>query len=201
MVGCITSSIEIGTLTRKDLLYISNSAIAARAAARDSCQAPIGALPHAPLQPDGLFGLQYTENGNRLFRFFAVEADRATEPMTSPNKSRKSIHQNFMKYLAYIESGTYRVQIGVTAPLLVLYIFSNQLRLSNAVRLLAEIRPQGSAYMLLSAWDMLGPLFRPPFPNPAFLSSWQRAGFPPIQIHSPTSGGEGAQWQKPGSYA
>jgi hypothetical protein len=59
------------------------------------------------LIPDALFGLQYhTPDGDR-FRFFAVEADRATEPTTTTNWNRKSFLHNLLQYGAYVSGGAF----------------------------------------------------------------------------------------------
>ena len=102
MTSCITASIELATHARDDLSYIPQSAILARAGAE--LRYPVSVADPATgyradknLIPDALLGLCYrTDQGNR-FRFFAVEADRATEPTTSGNWNRKSFERSLLQ--------------------------------------------------------------------------------------------------------
>ena len=64
------------------------------------------------VKPDGMYGIEYTESGEKLYRFFAVEVE-----LTSPSK-RKDLKNSstFKKQLAYdaaIKSGSYKDALGV----------------------------------------------------------------------------------------
>jgi hypothetical protein len=64
------------------------------------------------IKPDGLYGIEYTETGTKLYRFFAIEVE-----LSSPNK-RKSLKYSstFKKQLAYdaaIKSGSYKPNLGI----------------------------------------------------------------------------------------
>jgi len=188
MTSCITASIELATLDRPDLTFIPQSRILARAEAE--LRHPVTIIdPDSSrkvtkdLIPDAIFGLEYrTDQGSR-FRFFAVEADRATEPTTSSNWNRKSFQRNLLQYEAYVTGGAYRRHLGLTAPLMVLTVSSDPSRTSRMVNLTAARYPQGNAFMLFQTWMDFGAVFRPPQPMPILLTdAWMRGGLPPFTI-------------------
>ncbi len=191
MTSCITASVEIATLARPDLSFITQSEILARA--ETDLRFPVTITDPATgwcgpkdLIPDAVFGLRYhTERGDR-FRFFAVEADRATEPITSSTWNRKSFERNLLQYDTYVGGGAYREHLGLTAPLLVLHVLSDARRLERMAHFIAERYPQGNAFVLFQIWEDFGPVFRPPEPSPAFLNGgWIRGGLPSFCIDQP----------------
>lgn len=188
MVSCITASIEIAMLTRDDLSYIPQSTILARANAELRCPVTVtdpatGFRYEKDLIPDAIFGLAYhTKEGDR-FRFFAVEADRATEPMTSGNWSRKSFERSLLQYEAYVSGGAYLEHLKLTAPLLVLNVLSDAQRMKRQVEFTAKRYPLGNGFMVFQAWEDFGEAFHPPEPSPALLiGGWDRGGLPPFHL-------------------
>ena len=191
MTSCITASIELATLDRSDITYIPQSAILARAGTELRYPVTIadpetGYRFEKDLIPDSVFGLIYhTPDGDR-FRFFAVEADRATEPTTSSNWNRKSFERNLLQYEAYVAGGVYKEHLSLSAPLLVLNVLSDEQRVQRMVDFVAKRYPKGNAFMLFQAWTDFGPVFRPPQPNPALLiGDWVRGGLRTFQIEGP----------------
>ena len=186
MTSCITASVEIATLGREDIAFIPQSAILARTKADLRYPVTItdpttGWRGPKDLIPDAVFGLRYhTGNGDR-FRFFAVEADRATEPTTSSNWNRKSFERSLLQYDAYVAGGAYRDHLNLTAPLLLLNILSDAKRLERMVEFVASRYPEGNAFMLFQTWEDFGPVFRPPEPNMGLLAgAWSRGGMTPF---------------------
>jgi hypothetical protein len=184
MTACITASMELATLKRSDITYIPQSQILKRAGVTLRYPVTISdpATTHQmtkDLIPDALFGLQYhTSTGDR-FRFFAVEADRATEPTTSANLNRKSFLRNLLQYEAYVSGGAYRQHLKLTAPLLVLHVLSDQQRMERMVEYTAKAYPSGNSFMLFQTLEAFGGAFRPPRPHPSLLSGgWIRGGLP-----------------------
>lgn len=191
MTSCITASIELATLARTDLSYIPQSEILARAGADLRHPVTIAAPGTGyrytkDLIPDAVFGLRYRTHRGDRFRFFAVEADRATEPTTSSNWNRKSFERNLLQYETYVAGGAYRDHLGLTAPLLVLNVLSDERRAERMVDFTAKRYPKGNAFMLFQAWKDFGPVFRPPEPNQALmLGGWDRGGMTPFCIDEP----------------
>lgn len=182
MTACITASIELACMQRANISYIPQSQILKRAAT--ALRRPVTfADPLTKrrmtkdLIPDALFGLQYHSSDGDRFRFFAVEADRATEPTTSANWNRKSFLRNLLQYDAYVAGGAYRQHLNLTAPLLVLNVVSDQKRMERMVECVARSYPDGNSFMLFQAWEDFGPTFRPPHPQPGLLmGDWVRGG-------------------------
>ena len=188
MTSSITASVELCTLARDSLTYISQSEILARVESEIGFPVTI-TDPETKrsmvreIIPDAVFGLRYhTTRGDR-FRFFSVEADRATEPTTTANWNRKSFLRNVLQYEAYVAGGGYREHLGLAAPMLVLNVTSDPTRMKRMLRLMAGHFPQGNNYQLFQCWEDFGPVFRPSSPNFSLLAgAWTRAALPPIQI-------------------
>jgi len=188
MVCCITASIELACMERSDVSYIPQSQILARAGVDLRWPTRIadpksGKVYPKDLLPDAVFGLDYRSESGRRFRFFALEADRATEPGTSANFNRKSFERHLLQYTEYVEGGGYRDHLKLSAPLLVLNVTSDKTRMEHLLRLTTEYFPQGNNYQLFQCWEDFAPVFRPPAPNPALLKGhWARAALPPASI-------------------
>lgn len=188
MVACVTASIELSCLSRTDIRYIPQNAILSRANTElrwtmNLADPATGKVYRKDLLPDALFGLEYQTDAGSRFRFFAIEADRATEPLTSGNFNRKSFERHLLQYAKYVERGGYREHLGLTAPLLVLNVTSDPKRLERMRALCSKHFPQGNNYQLFQSWEDFGPVYRPPAPNPALLNGhWARAALPPTRI-------------------
>jgi Replication-relaxation len=191
MVSCVTASVELATLDHPGITYIPQSKILTRALI--DLRFPVTIIDKATngsqvkdLIPDAVFGLEYhTESGSR-FRFFAVEADRATEPATSSNFNRKSFMRNLLQYDAYVSREGYRQHLRLTAPLLVLTVSSDPVCTTRMIDLTTKHYPNGNAFMLFQTWEDFGPVFRPPLPNPALLiGDWGRGGMEHFDIAMP----------------
>ncbi|MBK7283815.1 MAG: replication-relaxation family protein [Sphingomonadales bacterium] len=191
MTSCITASIELATLMQDHISYIPQSAILARA--NTELRHPVVITDPATgwtglkdLIPDAVFGLCYlTPEGDR-FRFFAVEADRATEPFSSSSWNRKSFERNLAQYEASIASGAYRDHLGLSSPFLVVNVLSDRQRMKHMVEFVAQRYSRGNAFMLFQAWEDFGPVFCPPEPSPTLLNGgWVRGGLAPFHIDQP----------------
>jgi len=182
MVSSITASIRLAADVRDDLGFIPQADILERAGAGLSW--PVTFVDSVSkrtvtkdLKSDALFGLEYKTREGSRFRFFAVEADRATEPLTSKTFNRKSALRNLLQYRAYIAEGAYKKHLKLTAPLLVLNVYSDPTRTEHALKLVGEQSPGGNPYMLFQSWEDFAPPFRPPEFNESLLhSNWMRSG-------------------------
>lgn len=188
MVSAVTASVDLATRDRADLAFIPETDILTRADTDlrhkvTTTDPSTGRSLTKTLIPDAIFGLQYrTKYGDR-FRFFLVEADRATEPATSRNWNRKSWLRSVLQYETYIGDGAYRDHLKLTAPLLVLNVCSDVARLEKMREVVAERHPRGNPYLLFQNWADFGPVFRPPEPNDGLLTApWLRVGRPAFQI-------------------
>ncbi|MES9962188.1 MAG: replication-relaxation family protein [Candidatus Sedimenticola sp. 20ELBAFRAG] len=192
MVSCVTASIELATLERPEVTYIPQHLILERAKTGLSHSVTF-AEPGSrssitkDLIPDAVFGLQYhTPDGDR-FRFFAVECDRATEPVTTQNWGRKSWLRNLLQYREYVVRKQYQKHLSLTAPLLVLNITTEERRVERMLAVTSELAGEvGNSYQLFQVVPDFGPVFKPSAPLSELLTSpWVRAGLSPFFIDRP----------------
>lgn len=153
MVAAITASIELEAIADPNLSYIPQHAILARAGT--TLRYPVsfkdprtGREERHVLIPDAIFGLEYRHSGTPLYRFFLVEADRATEPASASSFSRKSYLRNFLQYREYIGRGLYKEHLKLTAPLLVLNVSTSEVVIKRMVGVVAALRANGCGYQL-----------------------------------------------------
>lgn len=191
MVSCITASIEIATLDNPNLNFIPQHVILERAAERLRYPVPFtnpksGKQVRSDLIPDALFGLEYIDGGRKSYRFFLVEADRATEPSRSSKFNRKSHLRHFLQYREYVGRGLYKEHLKLTAGMLVLNVTSSGRTMDNMMKLLAEIAHDGNTYQLFQTVDAFGGYFKPPEVLSRTLSgAWERVRCPSICIDGP----------------
>jgi len=188
MVASITASIELATLDRSDITFIPQARILERAGATLTSSVefldPVAnKRAKKNLCPDAVFGLEYhTIDGSR-FRFFAIEADRATEPLTSGRSNRKSAAQSFAMYRGYIERGVFKQHLHLTAPLLILNVTTSAERQRRLLQTLSKAAPGGNDYQLFQTWGAFAIPPRMPQPNAAFLhDAWLRSGRDSLKI-------------------
>lgn len=188
MVACITASIELATLANPDLTFIPGRTILERAETGLRYPVPFenpntGKREERDLIPDGIFGLQYGHGGGATYRFFVVEADRATEPSRASKFNRKSHLRTLLQYRAYVGGGLYKDHLGLTAGLMVLNVTTQQATMERMIVLAEELSGGGNTYLLFRTAERFGRHFKPPKPMPELLGGdWHRAGFDPFRI-------------------
>ncbi len=188
MVSCITASIEIATLEIPNLNFIPQHAILERAGERLRYSVPFtdpksGKQVRSDLIPDALFGLEYLDGNHKSYRFFLVEADRATEPSRASKFNRKSHLRHFLQYREYVGRGLYKDHLQLTAGMLVLNVASSRRTMERMMKLLAEIAPDGNTYQLFQVVDEFGGYFKPPRMLPRLLiGEWRRVGCEAIEM-------------------
>ena len=188
MVACITASIEIATLGDPNLNFIPQHAILEKAEAQLRYPVPFtdwksGREVRSDLIPDALYGLEYLNGGRKSYRFFLVEADRATEPSRASKFNRKSHLRHFLQYREYVGRGLYKEHLKLTAGMLVLNVTSSERTMNNMMKLLAEIAPNGNTYQLFQAVEAFAGYFKPPDVLSGLVSDvWARTQFPSIGL-------------------
>ncbi|WP_128891743.1 replication-relaxation family protein [Erythrobacter sp. HKB08] len=188
MVSCITASIELACNERDDINFVPQSKILARAGASlrwttEICDPDSGASYEKDLLPDAVFGLEYMTSEGKRYRFYAVEADRATEPLRSAEIHRKSFLRHLLQYEGYIEGAGYQEHLGLTAPMMVLNVTTSEERMRRMLALTAELFPEGNSYQLFQVWNAFGTDLSPPRPRLDFIRSvWIRPSLPSISL-------------------
>jgi hypothetical protein len=183
MVAGITASIELATLADPALTYIPQDAILGRAGATLRHPVPFtdpktGREDSRDLIPDALFGLEYATEDGPQFRFFVVEADRATEPSRASSFNRKSHLRSILQYREYVGRGLYKQHLNLSAGVLVLTVTTSPATTARMIALADEVSEgRGNAYMLFQTAEHFSRWFKPAKPTPELLHEpWARAG-------------------------
>ncbi len=204
MICDILSSIEIGARADPSLRFISWPEILAspkmpettRSAARPMAarvpitHAALGAgkshRMERPLLPDALFGLEYTARGTKQYRFFALEADRNTEPIVRSNLRQSSYLRKILQYREIVARSVYKTLWGLP-NLLVLNVTINDRHRRNIMRLVDELtKGKGSTFLLFGTMPSLASLAQSPRPIQNILTrAWHRTGHPDFFIDRP----------------
>ena len=180
MTACITASIELGAL-RSGHRYISQQeALGERPLSVDiSYTPPDGRAEKARLMPDAFFGIDY--GGKR--RYYALEADRGTEPVSFVSPERKTILRSVLQYRQLIGRHLYKEHYGLTDGLVLLFVTTSEARLKNIRDYILSLAPQGNNYILLRHVSNFGAIYNPPVPMlDLYDKPWERAGHEPFLI-------------------
>jgi hypothetical protein len=181
MICQVLASLDLGVRADTSLRFIAWPEILGRAPeATRSSGAPFRLPVHTGgyLIPDGLFGIEYGSSNKKAYRFFALEADRGTMPVTRSNGNQTSYLGKLAAYREIIAERAHKAQWGVST-LVVLTVTTSESRLRDILQKL-EAQGGGAAFLFkaVDASDLRMPsrqfIFEP----------WQRAGLPPLGINT-----------------
>lgn len=177
MICEVLASLDLGIRADPRLRLIAWPEILGRAP-EATCSSPAPFRVPVPsggyLVPDGLFGIEYGSGGTKAYRFFALEADRGTMPLTRSNPAQTSYLGKLAAYQEIIDARLYKAHLGLP-NLFVLTVMTDGKRLSETVRLSGA--RGGNPLFLFKA---VGPLL---VPAPGLLTEpWERAGHTPLRI-------------------
>lgn len=200
MVCDIIASIEIGIRQNSSVRFISWQEILAKAPEATRRSGSPFAIPvsishtfsgkrHSagtPLIPDALFGIEYLVDDKKSYRFFALEADRANEPLTRTNLTQTSYLRKIIQYRAIATNRIYQPHWGVP-NLFVLTVTTSEQRTKSIIELVEHLtNGNGSTHFLFKTMPSLASLEKAPLPTPFMLAApWQRAGHPEFRIDQP----------------
>ncbi len=191
MVSSITGAFDLGTADRTDVSFIPQSKILERASSSLQCfveYADPGSTSTITrsLKPDALFGLRYHTEAGCRFRFFAVEADRGTEPLSTSSKTRKSLRRCVLQYRSLLVHRAYREQFKLTAPMLVLFVTMSSRRAEAIANIVMESCPELAPAILLRVWKERAALRKPIGASTTFFSlPWQSAAGNQFRLDMP----------------
>jgi hypothetical protein len=194
------ASIELGVRRQSGLRFISWQEIVARApeptrAMENPFAIPVsishasakGATHRAEVKvvPDAVFGLEYDRGGQRLYRFFALEADRNTMPIKRTNLRQTSYLRKILSYREIVAKELHRTHLGLP-NFLVLTVTLHLPHMKNVMALVGELAAEGkSTLFLFRTFSTLGDFHQSPSPAPDMLTEpWQRVGYDPLLISS-----------------
>lgn len=127
-----------------------------------------------PLEPDALFAIGNT--------YFALEADRGTEPIWRSNLNQTSYLRKFLQYRHILKNKTYITEWGIP-NLMVLHISTRQDRSEALLKFLVEDLHGKSESQCFMSVPSLTSTAKAPKPLTTLLTDpYQRAGHPPHVI-------------------
>ncbi len=128
------------------------------------------------LVPDGLFGIEYSSAGTKSYRFFALEADRGTMPVTRSNPKQTSYLRKLAAYREIIARHGHKTHLGLP-NLLVLTLTASQERMAEIIGRLQGEQGDNATFLFGAVNDGATRS-----PMPLLTAAWQRAGCPPLRI-------------------
>jgi hypothetical protein len=194
MMICDTlASMELGTRSEPNIRLVSWQEIMAKAPLRTRqadnpfaipveishqfSNANARAYEKFRLVPDGLFGLEYKHPaGKKLYRFFALEAERRNRVSTGSLKGT-SFLKKVLAYRAIIDKATHRTHFGIP-NLVILTVAPTQARIETMMKTIFDLYgAAGSASFLFRCicTQGYGDQIEPPTGH-MFHEPWQRAG-------------------------
>lgn len=125
--------------------------------------------------PDALFGIEYATEGQKRYRFFALEADRNSEPIMRATLQQSSVARKIVQYREVIAQTIHKAYWGLP-NLFVLTVTTNERHTKNMMQRVAELTEgKGSPFLLFKTMPSLASLEHAPLPTPHMLREpWQR---------------------------
>jgi hypothetical protein len=183
MICEILASIELGMLGRPDLRFIPWPEILAKAP--ESTQQRNGPfymgvmMPDVgetvAIVPDAVFGIEYQDVNRKLYRFFALEADRGTMPIVRSKGKQTSLLEKITMYHELLAHQVYKTQLGLP-NLLVLTVTTSEPRKSEIMRRLEEQAGDGAAFLFKAVGGTVTPA------SQLLVEPWERVGCPSLYI-------------------
>jgi hypothetical protein len=126
------------------------------------------------LVPDGLFGIEYGSGNTKTYRFFALEADRGTMPVSRTGNGQTSYLGKLDLYRDLVRQQTFKAHLGIP-NLLVLTVTTSFDRLRNIMR---GVAGQDAAFLFkfVGASDLTSPK------RELLTAPWERVGHQPLAI-------------------
>jgi hypothetical protein len=176
----VLASLDIGIRADPHLRFIAWPEILARSpeATRSSGRPFRLPVPSGGyLIPDGLFGIEYAQDGKKVYRFFAFEADRGTMPVSRSKPGQTSYLGKIAAYREIIARQVHKTHWGIP-NLLVLTVTTSEARMRAMMTGLGN-DVGGNAPFLFKAIAAAG-LARPM--HHLLSKSWDRASLDPLRI-------------------
>ncbi len=187
LMACeVLSSIEWAARSDPNLRFISSQEILAKAReATRICPYPFRILCHQSgcvtfVVPDGLFGLEYINDGKKSYRFFALEVDRAMMPVVRANRDQTSYLAKLMAYQEMLAHETHKTHLGLP-NFMVLTVTTTERHKDNIMRAFMRETGGSTAFLFRAKMETLsGGVSRPD--SSMLLEARARLGCPPQRI-------------------
>jgi len=161
MICAVLASIELAATARSDICFIPWPEILAKApeGTRQSDRPFQLSSGSDVVVPDAVFGLEYRSDGRRVFRFFALEVDRGTMPVSRVSSQGTAVLAKLEAYSKVHAGGGHRIRLGIP-NLLVLMVTTNRNRCAELVRKFGERAGEAPQFLFQATADS-EILFRP----------------------------------------
>jgi hypothetical protein len=178
MICECVASIELAARSHGELRFIPWGEIVAKLPPETARSAMPFKLPLAPgaVIPDALFGLEYLANGRKAYRFFALEADRGTMPVSRRREGQTSFLAKLDLYQEVLGRQLHRSHWGLP-NLLVLTVTTDADRAADILRKI------GGEYPALLMKAVASRALADPTPT-LLKEAWQRPGLASFSIDS-----------------
>ena len=125
--------------------------------------------------PDAMFGVEYQDANRKLYRFFALEADRGTMPIVRSKGHQTSYLGKIAAYREIVAHQVYKTQLGLP-NLLVLTVTTSEQHKSEIMRRLGEQAGDGASFLFKVVGGSAAPSLQ------LVSEPWERVGHPPLRI-------------------
>lgn len=200
MVSDILASIELGIRARHDLRFIGWQEILEKAPrSTQDADNPFD-IPATityrftnrtetysrPIRPDAVFGIEHRSQDKKLRRFFALEADRMSEPVYRATLEQSSYLRKLLQYREVMRAKAYHRHLGLP-NLTVLTVTTTERHMVNIMALLKDLTEgAGDPALLFQAMPSEASLEVAPPPAPFLLdTAWRRVGHAACRIDQP----------------
>lgn len=198
MICDVLASIELGAHANPSLRFITWQEILAHPrcphgnhGARQPIEFRLGietdsagrGLSANTIVPDAVFGIEYTGDGRKTYRFCAVEADRATMPVTRTDPRQSSFRNKLLAYRDIIGQQAYRAQFGMP-NLFVLTITMGAARMKSIMQSTAEL-VDDTRFYLFKARENPPSEGAPAATSRMITEPWSRVDHPALSLDLP----------------
>lgn len=134
------------------------------------------------LEPDDLFGLEWEKDGKRQLRFFALEADRATESIYATKLDKTSYGRKLDGYRHVIRHC--RDHWGIPKVMVMTVTSGGALRVKNMKEHLSKLTKETDAFIFRSAPVFSGPEWKAPhIMHELITDPWERVNGEPFFLY------------------
>ena len=173
MICEVLASLELATHGRDDIRFIPWTEILAKApetTRRSSKPYVLSTANGETVVPDALFGLEYSRDGRKTYRFFALEVDRGTMPIARASSTGTSVLTKLEAYLGILAQEGYRRWLGIP-NLLVLTVTTSNTRCVEIVQRYSKRLVDGRPFLFRAFYGTTAP-------DPSLLAArWSRPRF------------------------
>ncbi len=121
--------------------------------------------------------------GRRRIVFFALEADRSTQPVVRSDLHQSSYLRKILAYRKIAMQNIHKSHLGLP-NLLILTVTTNEHHMANIMSLVKELAHEGkSKLFLFKTMSSVGDFKKAPEPTAHLLAdAWQRVGYEAFRI-------------------